>query len=171
MPELGPPRVDVHASFLAALGDFQREGRNRDLDAAGLSDPSRFRDYVAHLVAQALPETPRPPGWVPETVLWYVDGPEYLGSLSVRHRLTDHLRRIGGHIGYEVRPAARRHGHATRMLALARPVAHALGIDPALVTCDVDNAASRRVIERNGGRLGDEGDGKLRYWVPTDQQP
>jgi len=74
---------------------------------------------------------------------------------------------VGGHIGYDVRPAARRRGHATRMLALALPVAHTLGIDPALVSCDVDNVASRRVIEHSGGKQENESAGKLRFWVPT----
>jgi predicted acetyltransferase len=104
---------------------------------------------------------------VPCTHLWFVDGEEYIGRLAIRHSLTDWLRRIGGHIGYEVRPTARRQGHATRMLGLALPVAASLGIDPALVTCDVANTASRRVIEANGGRLEEVGEGKLRFWVPT----
>ena len=53
------------------------------------------------------------------------------------------------------------------MLAAALPVAYELGIDPVLVTCDTDNAASRKVIESNGGMLEDERNGKLRFWVPT----
>jgi predicted acetyltransferase len=36
-----------------------------------------------------------------------------------------------------------------------------------LVTCDVTNTGSRKVIEANGGVLEDERDGKLRFWVPT----
>jgi predicted acetyltransferase len=53
------------------------------------------------------------------------------------------------------------------MLRKARIVAHGLGIERALVTCDVDNIGSRAVIERNGGVLEDERAGKLRFWVPT----
>jgi predicted acetyltransferase len=74
---------------------------------------------------------------------------------------------MGGHIGYLVRPSARRQGHATAMLAAVLPHARAPGIDSALVTCDVDNVASRKVIMANGGVLEDELDGKLRFWVPT----
>src|SRR5262249_33820726 len=106
-------------------------------------------------------------GWVPGTTLWYVDSDEYVGTLQIRHTLTPELRRIGGHIGYEVRPSARRRGHATRMLALSLPIAHELGIDPALVTCDVTNTASRKVIETNGGQLESEDAQKRRYWVAT----
>jgi predicted acetyltransferase len=90
----------------------------------------------------------------------------YLGRLTIRHRLTTHLRDLCGHIGYDVRPSARRRGHATAMLAAAIPVARGLGIDSVLVTRDHANIASRKVIETNGGVLDQRG-GKLRYWVPT----
>jgi len=104
---------------------------------------------------------------VPCTTLWWVEDDEYLGRLAIRHRLTEWLRKVGGHIGYDVRPTARRQGHATAMLRAALPRARELGIDDVLVTCDVDNVASRRVIEANGGRFEDERDGKLRFWVLT----
>jgi predicted acetyltransferase len=53
------------------------------------------------------------------------------------------------------------------MLRRALVVARSMGIDPALVTCNVDNIASRAVIERNGGVLEDEREGRLRFWVRT----
>jgi predicted acetyltransferase len=81
--------------------------------------------------------------------------------------LNDALKDVGGHIGYDVRPSARRQGHATAMLAAALPIAAGLGIDPALITCDVDNRASRRVIERAGGALVSQSPRTLRFHVPT----
>jgi predicted acetyltransferase len=59
---------------------------------------------------------------VPCTTLWWVDGPAHLGRIAIRHRLTPWLREVAGHIGYDVRPSARRRGHATAMLAAALPV-------------------------------------------------
>ena len=53
------------------------------------------------------------------------------------------------------------------MLRAALPVANALGIERALVTCDFDNVGSRKVIEANGGRFEDRRDDNLRYWIPT----
>jgi predicted acetyltransferase len=51
------------------------------------------------------------------------------------------------------------------MLRLAVPIARSLGIGSILITCDVDDLASRKVIEANGGMLEDERDGVLRYWI------
>lgn len=178
MPELIAPTTAVHRSFLAAMEEFQREGRGGPGDRTSIGHemtrhardwdtPEGFAAFVAQLRAEGHEDTPRPNGIVPQTTLWYVDGAEYLGRVGIRHWLTAFLLEEGGHIGYDVRPSARRRGHATRMLQLALPVARDLGIDAALVTCDSDNEPSRRVIESAGGVFEDQRGNKLRYWVPT----
>ncbi|MFY9634598.1 MAG: GNAT family N-acetyltransferase, partial [Cellulosimicrobium cellulans] len=73
----------------------------------------------------------------------------------------------GGHIGYSVRPSARRRGHASAALAAALPMARDLGISRALLTCDEDNFGSRATIEKNGGVYEDTRNGKRRYWIDT----
>jgi predicted acetyltransferase len=166
--ELRRPTTRVHTSWLAAV---QEPGYDpawaQFLDLRRLADPDAFAAYVAAQIADADETSPRRDGWVPATHLWYVKGTAFLGRLSIRHRLTPWLRDYGGHIGYDVRPSARRRGHATRMLQLALPWCRELGIDPVLVTCDVDNEASRRVIEHADGVFENQRYGKLRYWVPT----
>jgi predicted acetyltransferase len=42
-----------------------------------------------------------------------------------------------------------------------------MSIEAVLVTCDVGNVASRRVIEANGGQLEDQVSGKLRFWITS----
>jgi predicted acetyltransferase len=160
------------------MDEFRAEGRGapgdqseighyvRDRQDAWSSDAA-FRVFVQKIHAQRLEETPRPVGFVPDTELWWVEGDEFLGRVGIRHRLTPALLEAGGHIGYDVRPSARRRGHATAMLREALIVARRLGIESALVTCNVDNVGSRTVIERNGGVLEDERAGKLRFWMPT----
>jgi hypothetical protein len=116
-------------------------------------------------------ERPSPGGWmVANTAYWIADGDdeepgEIIGFLHLRHELDDDLLEVGGHIGYSVRPARRREGHAGRALALGVRRAADLGIGAVLVTCDVDNDASRRTIERNGGALEDIRGNKRRYWI------
>lgn len=178
MPDLIPPSPRVHHSFLAAMAEVQAEGQSgSDNDsntaqairkyASRWADPAEFALYLRELQDEARDQSPRTDGRVPQTTLWWVSGDQYLGRISIRHRLTAHLMEIGGHIGYDIRPSARQRGHGTAMLTATLPVARSLGIDPALLTCDEDNIASRKVIEANGGMLEDSRHGKLRYWVPT----
>ena len=61
-------------------------------------------------------------------------------------------RHEGGHIGYDVRPSERGKGCGTRLLRLTLQKARELGLDDVLITADEANAASWKVIERNGGR-------------------
>lgn len=177
-PILVQPTTHVHQSFLMAMEEFRAEGRASALDRTSVGreinehgatwdDPARFAAFVDALHADATEHALRPAGHVPQTTLWYVDGPEYLGRLGIRHRLTPFLLDQGGHIGYDVRPSTRGRGHATRMLRQALPVAYGLGITDALVTCDTDNVGSRKVIEAAGGRFEDQRGVKLRYWVRT----
>lgn len=177
MPELIEPHVRVRASFLAAVDELVADGRAGDntmlgrwmgLYADRWATDVGFAAFVAYLHADATPDAPRPVTHVPQSTWWLVDGDAYLGRISCRHVLNEWLAEFGGHIGYEVRPSARRRGHATTMLRAVLPHVHALGIDPALVTCDDTNVASRRVIEAAGGEFEDQRGEKLRFWLPTD---
>jgi predicted acetyltransferase len=178
MPELVVPTMQVHASFVAAMEELRAQGHGgpadqstpgRELRAYGSRwhRAEEFSHYLRLLREQETEEYAQQAGLVPQTTLWWISGDNYLGRIDIRHRLTERLSEHGGHIGYEVRPSARRHGHATAMLAAALPAARALGVDPALLTCDEDNIASRKVIEANGGVLAGTGRGGLRYWLPT----
>lgn len=177
MPVLVRPTAAVRESFLAALDEFRAEGRLGDDDNTGLAletrelardvDGASFETYAAMLRNRANEEAKRPEGWVPDTLLWFVDGSDWIGRLDIRHRLTPFLLEQGGHIGYDVRPSMRRRGYATAMLGEALPIAKSLGIDPALLTCLVSNVPSRNVIEANGGVLDDQRGDHLRFWVPT----
>ncbi|HET6967984.1 MAG TPA: GNAT family N-acetyltransferase [Ornithinibacter sp.] len=180
------PDVRLHRSYLDAHDEFDGAPRDGDgvwtepADGHGhagvlftreeMETSEGFARFVAWRLDQALEESPRTRGHVPCTFLWVVDDRQpdtYLASASVRHRLTPFLLEVGGHIGYSVRPSARRRGAATEALRLLLPHAAVLGIDPALITCDVDNIGSATVIEANGGVLEDVRGDKKRYWVPT----
>ena len=178
MPQLAVPHTGVHASFVAAMAEFRAEGRGgpdddstigRDLrESSGRRQrPEGFADYVAAVVAESRPDVRLPEGRVRCTTLWWTDGETYLGRLAIRHTLNDWLLQYGGHIGYDVRPTARRRGHATAMPRAALPVARGLGVERALITCDHDNAGSRKVIEACGGVLEDRRGDKLRFRVAT----
>ncbi|WP_345750971.1 GNAT family N-acetyltransferase [Microbacterium rhizophilus] len=169
MPELVAPHARFHASFVASNAEWAGAVQ----DGAGIHEgddvitPDGFGRFVASLVAAET--TPRRAGLVTDTYRWIVEGDEYLGSISFRHELTDYLRNFGGHIGYGIRPSARRRGLATWALARTLDLARERGYPRVLVVCHDHNAASARTIEKNGGVLEDirrNGDDVLRrYWI------
>jgi predicted acetyltransferase len=77
--------------------------------------------------------------------------------------------RVGGHIGYGIRPSARGRGLATWALRSALPHASELRLEKVLITCNDTNLASARVIEKAGGVLEDVRHTELgltrRYWI------
>jgi len=166
MPELVVPRLSVASSARAAARGEGLDDHPAYAGSGQLPDPA-LAGWVESLVVDSREGNPRPAGFVPSTNLWWIEGDDYLGRVQIRHRLTPRLRDLGGHIGYHVVAAHRRRGHATAMLAAALPVAQAVGIECALVTCDADNVGSRKTIEANGGLFADQRGEKLRYWVPT----
>ncbi len=140
--------------------------------ALAYNDSMNFPEYVRKNELWSRGEE-LPPRFVPASFyVGVVDG-VIVGRLSLRHELNDFLSRVGGHIGYGVRPSQRRRGYATAMLRQSIPLAASVGIKRALLTCDVGNVASMTVIERCGGVFEGVTDDpalavqKRRYWIQT----
>ena len=107
-----------------------------------------------------------PAGWVPAIQLvTFSEKGQALGFLNLRLRLSNFLLEEGGHIGYSIRPSERGKGYAKETLRQGLKVAKQKNIKKALVTCSVNNPASRAVILANGGRIEDVRDGVERYWI------
>ena len=165
------PAVEYEAEFREFVDELFAEGRGHVAALPGQKRPGDFAAYVAKLRAQSRGED-LPEGYVPGTAYWLVDSDgRVLGIASLRHRLTEHLLHEGGHIGYSVRPTERNKGYGTRMCAMVLEKCREMGIMRVLITCDKDNVASARVIQKNGGVLENEtistetGKMKQRYWI------
>lgn len=83
---------------------------------------------------------------------------EELGTIRLRVGDSRHVVMYAGHVGYGVDERYRGHRYAERALRLLLPVARRLGLDPVWVTCDPENVASKRTLERLGARLVEEVD-------------
>ena len=107
-----------------------------------------------------------PEGWVPAIQLVaFSEKGQAVGFLNLRLRLSNFLLEEGDHIGYSIRPSERGKGYAKVTLRQGLQVAKEKNIKKALVTCSVNNPASRAVILANGGLIEDVRDGVDRYWI------
>lgn len=112
-----------------------------------------------------------PAGWVSSSLYFLInEDHKILGAVHIRHELTEALMKLGGHIGYGIRPDERRKGYATAILQQALTETEKFGISEVLVTCDDDNPGSFKAIESNGGvrdPRDEEENGVLirRYWI------
>ena len=88
-----------------------------------------------------------------------------LGFLNLRLRLNEGLLNYAGNIGYSIRPSERGKGYTKETLRQGLQVAKEKNIKKALVTCSVNNPASRAVILANGGIFEDARNGVERYWI------
>jgi predicted acetyltransferase len=161
------PSEKLREAFADMAAEFAASG---DLRYAADAE-----DFIAYLTVRREREKNGrevPAGWVPDSHFWLVDEGRVLGCSRLRHRLTPELEREGGHVGYDIRPSARRKGYGTLLLRLT--LAWAMSMESIRVTCDADNAASVRVIEKNGGMLDGEvmsaRSGKMirQYWIVRD---
>ncbi len=120
--------------------------------------------YDEDLLLQLVEYAPHPVHKVPTYHFGMVHAGtgEELGTIRLRVGSTPHLELYAGHVGYGVHPSHRGHRYAARSLRLLLPLARELGLNPLWITCDPDNAASRRTLELAGARLVEIVD------VPTD---
>lgn len=129
-----------------------------------------FPKYLDQLIemehGQNLPES-----WVPMTTFWLVkDETEAIGIGRLRHRLNDHLREDGGHIGCLIHSAFRGQGYGTQLLSLMCDEALKIGLERVLVNCLITNEASIGIIEKNGGvresrGVDEAGEPTYLYWI------
>ncbi len=152
---LEEPTASLAESYRGLVREFLEGGER--LVPFPLSFPhDDFAAFLDRLTACARGEG-LPPGFVAHSTYWLVrGGTEVVGVSNLRHQLTEALRREGGHIGYGVRPSARRSGIATELLRQTLVRAGAMGLSEVLITCDRANEPSIRTILRNGGVLASE---------------
>lgn len=169
------PTKKYAASYLRALKSFAREKVERQI-AAGPDKLQIFftlKDFPLYkkIANQERKGINLEKGKVPSSLYWVIRGNKAIGRVSIRHKLNEKLRTIGGHIGYSLIPEERGKGYGTEMLRLALIKAKSLGIKKVFITCDETNLASKGVILANGGVLAgkianpEKGVPKLQFWI------
>ena len=107
-----------------------------------------FQDYLKDLFQYSLGKD-LPKGDVRTSTFWLVDKNEVVGVVRVRHQEVE----CAGHIGYDISPQYRNLGYGFNILRLALKEARRIGKDEVILTCNIDNIASKKIIEKNRGKL------------------
>lgn len=164
------PDATALPGYRAALLRGWSSNTTRDVSAEELArldaDPAAFVAQMRHPTGPiTLPDGTQVPR-LPGCIRWLWDG-EFCGSINLRHQpgtpeLPPH---VSGHIGYAVVPWKQRLGYGTAALAQMLPIAAASGLPWVDLTCDLDNAASARIIETNGGQRQADKSGKRVYRI------
>lgn len=162
--ELRRPTLADKETVLEMMAEFEQTQSAHDggfWDAENFVYEEWLKNNQDHEMGINLPE-----GWVPDIqlVVFSIDG-QAVGFLNIRLCLNDFLLEEGGHIGYSIRPSERGKGYAKEALRQGLQVAKEKNIKKALVTCSVENPASRAVIVSNGGVFEDVRNGVERYWI------
>jgi predicted acetyltransferase len=148
--------VKPDASYAGEIRSYREEMLLAGSSMDGTGALRRVEDPLEWLKYNAIMENPNtvPENKVPATqfVLTDTDTGRIYGMLQVRHDLNEYLRKFAGHIGYSVRPTERRKGYAKKMLKMALKYCRdVLGMQRVMVSCLVENEASRRTILSCGG--------------------
>jgi len=168
--DLAPMLPGRDEEFEEMLGEFRAAGETevyRGHQAIAWKGYAAFYDLISRMKLGRYPTA----DIVPMDSYFIESDGRILGELYIRRRLSPRLEKIGGHVGYKVRPSERNRGIATAALKLALERLREMGVERALVTCNNTNFASARVIEKCGGVRFDDAETdrgtERRYWVPT----
>ena len=97
-----------------------------------------------------------PEGYVGQAIYWLYADDHPVGIGKIRYALTEQSRQIGGNIGYAISNKCRGMGYGTVLLKMLLQKAKDINLKELLLTVEKVNPSSKRVIEKNGGRLIDE---------------
>lgn len=111
---------------------------------------SAFKDvkpYLQTLILNAKGEVLED-GSLRTSTYFCVQNNEVIGAIRYRHGTNEYVERVIGHVGYETKPSAQGRGIAQLMLNWMQENILRTSI---IVTCEITNLASKKVIERCNG--------------------
>ncbi len=153
---LQTPRLPLLDGYEDALTRGWSPNTTADVAARELAALRTDRSvFLARMNAQKGPHE-LPDGRVVEKLpsrVFFVSDGEFCGRINLRYQpgTTELPPHVSGHVGYTIVPWKQGRGYATAALRLLLDEAREVRLPFVVITCDEDNRASRRVIEKCGG--------------------
>jgi len=164
------PSKELETSAMQYRNEFIEYGELQINGSCGFFHYSNYDEWLDNVTLAHKKETSFI--HVPATTYFAVRKADnkIVGSIQLRHELSDELKIHGGHIGYGVCPSERGKGYGTEQLSLVLEKARELHISRVMISCDKNNTASAKVAINNDGKLEwegyDEEDGYIQiYWI------
>ncbi len=165
------PDPSWQTAILEVAREFEAEG-----DPRYPLDEATFGRYLAE-AASFEDGSNLAPERVRQSEYWLIHKGRWIGGSRLRHQLIPALELDGGNIGYDIRKSERQKGYGHRILQLTLLEARRAALSPLLLTCEVQNLASARIIEAAGGVetegsiSGRTGNPMRRFWIDLLSQP
>jgi len=135
--------------------DYIKEFRAYQSNINGSGGLPRYLDNYEEWLFQLEEDVSRIPSEekVPARTYFFVreSDSKIVGMINIRLALNERLKKVGGHIGYSIRPTERGKGYNKINLYLGLKVCEEYGMDKVLMDADTDNPASWKTMEALGG--------------------
>jgi len=164
------PTIEYEQQAYEYIQEFKKY--NSNISGSGALDEyeGRYNEYL-ELLEKC--RTNPPKKWVKSETFMLIreSDNKLIGMINIRLNLNEVLLERGGHIGYSVRPTERRKGYNSYQLYKALEYCKENGLEKVLITCNKENIASAKSIQKYGGILENEvleeetNEVVQRYWI------
>lgn len=152
--EIRPPKLSDKEEVIKYIQNHYAN-KEKSLSASDGLTSMTYEDWLMQVKNNTIVKNG---DWGRFFIFFAFDNDELVGILSLRPEIKGNLLEKYGHIGYGVKPNARRKGYATEMLNYAIQKCKEFGLEKVRLGCYKENTGSAKTIEKCGGVLLEEKD-------------
>ena len=149
------PNMDYKKAYINFVKEVRNYGEiefNPIFEISYLEN--HFEEFISYL--GYISKHPKDEIIIPMKTYWAVEDGKVVGKSTLKINSHEKLFQYIGNVGYIVAPSERKKGVGSEILRLMKEKAKNLGYEEVILTCNRENTASQKIIEKNGGIFIDE---------------